>query len=299
MSLERAVLKRSLVILLAAAVVLVVATGALAAHKYLITSSSQIKPGAIGYNSLSAAAKKRLQQRRGATGVVGQPGPKGDPGAPGPAGPQGPVGATGATGATGPAGSAGPAGPAGPAGATGATGAAGADGTNALAKASGLVAWTGDPSLVLVTDVDINGSIHGSSVLLQAGDVIHSLAEVVSSAGAGMTHGEFAIYDKNLNLVAQTADTPSAFQVSDQWAELSLTSPYTVPTTGLYYFADLLDSTTTMPTMGIIGKETDTDTRNVLPGGVARNINGGTGLAAFPANLTNTGTSDSRCIVAR
>jgi len=63
----------------------------------------------------------------------------------------------------------------------------------------------------------------------------------------------FAIYDEDLNLVAQTADTPAAFQVTNQWAELSLTTPYTVPADGRYYFVDLLAATTTMPSIGNLG----------------------------------------------
>ena len=181
----------------------------------------------------------------------------------------------------------------------GATGPAGVDGTNALAQASGLVAWTDDPELILDTQTDMNGSIHADSVVLEKGQVVTSLAELVATAGAGMTHGAYAIYDKNLNLVAQTADTPAAFQVTNQWAELPLTSPYTVPASGLYYFADVLASSTTMPAIGVIGFSTPTNGRNVLPGGVPRNINGGTGFSAFPTTLTNTGTSNSRCFVAR
>jgi hypothetical protein len=289
-------MNRSVVVLVAAAVVLAGATGAFAAQKYLITSSSQIKSGAISYANLSAAAKTRLAGRRGARGPAGQPGVqglKGDAGAVGAPGLQGPKGDGGATGADGAPG------PQGPKGDTGATGPAGADGAGALAKASGLVAWTDDPALMLDNETDLSGSVHGASVLLAKDQVITSLAELVATAGVAMTHGMFAIYDKNLNLVAQTADTPAAFQVSDQWVELPLTSTYTVPATGLYYFADLVAATTTMPSIGTIGFSTVTDARNVLPGGVPRNINGGSGLSAFPATLTNNTTSNSRCLIAR
>ncbi len=291
-------MKRSITVIAAVAVVLA-ATGAFAAQKYLITSPSQIKPGAISYANLSAAAKNRLAGRRGAPGAAGPAGPqgpKGDAGAvgaAGAAGPQGPKGDAGAVGATGPQGLRGDA------GATGTTGAAGPDGSSALAQASGLVAWTNDPALLLQDTTDTSGSIHGGSVLLAKDQVITSLAELVATAGVGMSHGMFAFYDKNLNLVAQTADTPAAFEVTDQWVELPLTSPYTVPASGLYYFVDLLAATTTTPSIGIIGFNTATDARGTLPGGVARNVREGSGLSAFPATLVNVGTSISRCIIAR
>jgi hypothetical protein len=134
-------------------------------------------------------------------------------------------------------------------------------------------------------------------VWLAAGDVVHSLAEVVTSAGSGMSHGMYAIYDEDLNLVAQTADTPAAFQVTNQWVELPLTSPYTVPTSGRYYFVDLL-AATTMPSIGNLGSLAASSSRNLLPSGIARGVNGGSGLTSFPSTLTLGTTGVSRCIVA-
>jgi hypothetical protein len=273
--------RRGIIVACAAAALLAVAGGAYGAGKYLITSSKQIKPGAISYGNLSPAAKRALAGKRGLRGFTGETGA---------AGAQGPKGDTGATGPAGPAGPTGPQGPAGP---------QGADGTNDLAQASGLVAWTGDPALILQSAADTSGSIHGASVWLQQGDTITSLAELVTSAGAGMTHGMYAIYDAGLNLVAQTADTPNAFQVTNQWVELPLTSAYTVPASGRYYFVDLLASSTTMPSIGNIGSLSASSARNILPGGVARGVNGGSGLGAFPATLTLASTGISRCIVAR
>ena len=83
---------------------LAITSGAFAAHRYLITSSSQIKDGVVSLSDLSPAARQALQgQNRGTSA----------------AGPQGPVGATGARGAEGPAGAAGAPGRQGPAGASG------------------------------------------------------------------------------------------------------------------------------------------------------------------------------------
>ena len=69
--------------------VLAVTSGAFAAKRYLITSSSQIKDGTVSLSDLSPAAKKAL---RGVNGIGG------------PAGPQGPKGETGDKGDTGAAG---------------------------------------------------------------------------------------------------------------------------------------------------------------------------------------------------
>jgi hypothetical protein len=94
-----------------AAVALFVVLGgtAGAAGRYLITSTSQIKPSV-------------LKALRGDAGHIGPAGSRGigATGAPGSPGPSGPSGEPGATGAQGPAGATGPAGPAGPAGPSGA-----------------------------------------------------------------------------------------------------------------------------------------------------------------------------------
>ena len=85
-------MKRSVVLLGAFALVLAITTGAFAASTWTITTSSQIKPGSIGYGNLSSAAKKRLAGAKGSTGATGAPGATG---ATGPAGAAGTPGASG------------------------------------------------------------------------------------------------------------------------------------------------------------------------------------------------------------
>jgi hypothetical protein len=85
-------LKKGITLIAALVAVLAVTSGAFAANHYLITSSKQIKAGAVSLSDLSPSARKALKGHNGATG---------------PAGPQGPAGATGATGAQGPQGPAG------------------------------------------------------------------------------------------------------------------------------------------------------------------------------------------------
>jgi len=250
----------------------------------------------------------------GSMGPIGLTGPMGPIGPIGPIGPTGPIGLPGLTGDTGPQGPAGPTGPEGPAGDTGPQGPAGATGSqgpqgptgpagssaaNALAHASGLVAWTADPALISTTRTDSSGTIHGGSVWLDQGDTINWLAELVTANGSTLTHGAFAIYDSSLHLVAQTADTPSAFAAApaDSWVELSLTSPYTAPASGLYYLVDLLAGTTT-PTIGVVTFNAALPGRNVLPNGVPRGVRQGSGLSAFPSTLTNSSTDETRCILA-
>ena len=95
--------------------VIAVTSGAFAAKRYLITSSSQIKAGAVSLSDLSPAARKALHGVNGNSGTAGPQGPQGNAGpagkdgkdGSGTAGPQGPKGDRGATGAQGQQGSAG------------------------------------------------------------------------------------------------------------------------------------------------------------------------------------------------
>jgi collagen triple helix repeat protein len=254
----------------------------------------------------------------GATGAAGPQGPKGDTGAQGPQGAAGPQGPKGDTGAQGPQGATGPQGPKGDTGAQGPQGATGPQGPqgpqgpegpagpsdpNALAEASGLVAWTSDPALITTRQTNTSGSIHGGSVYLEQGDTIHWLAEFLLADGSGMTHGAYAIYDSNLNLVAQTADNPGAFEnapvgTTGTWVELPLTSPYVVPQSGLYYFVDFVAGST-RPTVGVANISSGFDSRNVLPNGVPRGVRGAASpYSSFPATLVNGNTNETRCMLA-
>ena len=75
--------------------VLAVTSGAFAAKQYLITSSSQIKDGAVKLHDLSPGARKALHGAQGVQGNAGPAGPQGPKGAAGASGPQGPKGVSG------------------------------------------------------------------------------------------------------------------------------------------------------------------------------------------------------------
>lgn len=313
-----------------AALALFVALGGGAAVASRLISGTQIVNHSIPEWKLTSRAISSLRGVQGPPGVQGAPGPQGPQGATGTIGPIGPAGPRGPIGPAGQEGPSGPAGPAGPTGATGNTGAQGPQGpagqtgpkgdtgptgpqgvqgpagpagpsaVNSLAQALGLVAWTSDPALISTSIVDSSGSIHGAAVWLNQDDVINWLAELVVADGSGMTHGGFAIYDSSLNLVAQTDDSPAAFQsaAADSWVKLPLTSTYTAPTSGLYYFVDLLAGST-IPRIGIVASNGAVLTgANVLPSGTPRGIGGGSGFSSFPSTLSNKGSGLTRCILA-
>jgi hypothetical protein len=93
-------LKKGITLVGVLVAMLAITSGAFAAHHYLITSSSQIKDGAVSLADLSPAARNALQSQRG-TSAAGPQGPAGARGE------QGPAGATGAPGLQGRAGTSG------------------------------------------------------------------------------------------------------------------------------------------------------------------------------------------------
>jgi hypothetical protein len=95
---EGTILKKGIAVLAALVAVLALTSGAFAAKQYMITSSTQIKKGAISLSNLSDQAHTALQGKVGANGpagLAGPQGPKGDTGATGAQGPKGDKGATG------------------------------------------------------------------------------------------------------------------------------------------------------------------------------------------------------------
>jgi hypothetical protein len=94
-------LKKAITLIAALVAVLAVTSGAFAAKQYMITSSKQIKHGAISLSDLSRHARKRLHGVQGAAGPTGPEGPRGDQGLQGPKGNQGQQGPKGGQGPSG------------------------------------------------------------------------------------------------------------------------------------------------------------------------------------------------------
>ena len=135
---------------------------AVAASRYIITSTSQIKPSVLAKLDTSIQARV-ITGLRGATGITGTKGVTGPQGTQGPAGPVGSAGAQGSQGASGGVG------PAGPAGATGVTGPVGPSSTSTVVLITG------------PTEAITSGSTVAATALCPTGD--HAIA------GGGYTSG--------------------------------------------------------------------------------------------------------------
>ena len=91
-------MKKAITVIAALVAVLAVTSGAFAAKQYMITSSKQIRHGAISLSDLSHHARKMLHGKQGAAGPAGKDGLSGTNGLPGPRGPKGDKGDPGAAG---------------------------------------------------------------------------------------------------------------------------------------------------------------------------------------------------------
>ncbi|HEU5216197.1 MAG TPA: hypothetical protein VFU30_11710 [Gaiellaceae bacterium] len=125
-------MKRTILALGAIALALALAGGAWAGKRYIITSSSQVKPGSLTGGDIKNHSLTLKDLSRGAAGAFVPPGGTGT------RGPRGPKGDTGATGAQGPTGATGAQGPTGATGAQGPKGDKGDPGKNAPAPTYGI-----------------------------------------------------------------------------------------------------------------------------------------------------------------
>ena len=136
-------MKKAVTLIAALVAVLAVTSGAFAAKQYLITSSKQIKHGAISLSDLSRHAHQALQGQQGLQGLQGLAGEKGAAGPTGRDGLNGLAGANGLPGRDGLNGLPGRDGQPGPQGLQGVAGAPGAPGATGLQGLQGPKGDTG------------------------------------------------------------------------------------------------------------------------------------------------------------
>jgi hypothetical protein len=81
-----------------------------------------------------------------------------------------------------------------------------------------------------------SGTLRLQAIFLRAGQKVTNISFMSGSTGAtSPTHWWFALYDAARNLKASTSDQTSTAWAANTLKTVALSSPYTVPTTGLYY----------------------------------------------------------------
>jgi hypothetical protein len=104
------------------------------------------------------------------------------------------------------------------------------------AVSDGLIAQTFARSAMTGGTILVGGTAYFSSMPLAAGDVVSSIVICVTTAGVAMTLSKVGLYDTAGNRLAVSADQGTAWETSGYKAA-AMTTPYTVPTTGVYYTA--------------------------------------------------------------
>lgn len=99
------------------------------------------------------------------------------------------------------------------------------------------------------TTAGATGTLFMNAINLTAGQLVSNIT-IVSATTAQVTPTNyfFALYDANRNLLAQSANQTTTVWTASTVKTLAMTTPYRIPTTGLYYIG-LLQVATTIATI--------------------------------------------------
>lgn len=96
-----------------------------------------------------------------------------------------------------------------------------------------------------------SGTLFLQAIKLRAGDLVSNITISSATTAAGTpTNYFFALYDANRALKAQSANQTTTAWAANTVKTLAMTTPYRVPTTGLYYIGIMMTATTIITTKG-------------------------------------------------
>lgn len=96
-----------------------------------------------------------------------------------------------------------------------------------------------------------SGTLFLQAIKLRAGDLVSNITiSSATTAAVTPTNYFFALYDANRGLKAQSANQTTAAWAANTVKTLAMTTPYRVPTTGLYYIGIMMTATTIITTKG-------------------------------------------------
>ena len=99
------------------------------------------------------------------------------------------------------------------------------------------------------TTAGATGTLFLNAISLTAGQLVSNITMVsATTAQATPTNYFFALYDGNRNLLAQSANQTTTVWAANTVKTLAMTTPYRIPTTGVYYIG-LLQVATTIATI--------------------------------------------------
>lgn len=130
----------------------------------------------------------------------------------------------------------------------------------------------------------VSGRMTATRLFYKAGEVVTSIGWFSgTTAGAGLTHCWYALYDPNMNLMGVTVNDTSATWAANTGRLLAMVTPVVIPADG-YYFHTYCVVGTTVPT--VLGQQTPLTVIAMSPNLSFAANTGRTNPASAPATLT-------------
>lgn len=140
-----------------------------------------------------------------------------------------------------------------------------------------------------------SGQLYLLAVTMYQGDTLTTITFYTGSSGAtAPTNWWYALYDKNRNLLAQTADQTTAVINALTALSLNLTTPYSVPATDRYYVGIMVAAAATP---SLCGRQHAITAGHVADHPIILNGNSTGGLTTTPPNPAGAITSDASSTV--
>ena len=97
----------------------------------------------------------------------------------------------------------------------------------------------------------VSGTLFMQAIYLATGMTVSNIMwHSATTAGASITSWRFGLYDLSRNLLATSADQGAAAWAAQTMKTLAMTTPYLIPTTGLYYIGMYMTATTIITSKG-------------------------------------------------
>ncbi len=105
------------------------------------------------------------------------------------------------------------------------------------------------------TTVAASGTLNMQAIYLKAGQLVSSISLFSgSTAASAPTHYRFGLFDSARNKLAESADQTSTAWAASTIKTLAMTTPYRVPTSGVYYIGYYMVATTVPTLKGFTAK---------------------------------------------
>lgn len=139
----------------------------------------------------------------------------------------------------------------------------------------------------------LSGTLFMQAIYLTAGQLVSNIGISSATTAAGTpTNYFFALYDANRALRAVSANQTTTAWAANTYKVLAMTTPYRVPTSGLYYIGIMMTATTIITTKGGTAK-TGGQLSNVVPVLHGTSTTGLTTAMPDPAAALATGSTST------